>query len=291
MDFKISVIIPTFNRVELLERALNSFINQTYPPDEIIVIDDGSTDGTGEMIRNKFPGLIYTWQENHGVSHARNQGIQRATNEWLAFLDSDDEWLPKKLEKQVKALENEDRVANNPNSPIFNLLCHTDEIWIRRGKRVNPMNKHAKYGGYIFQKCLPLCVISPSSVLIHRSIFETVGVFDETLPTCEDYDLWLRICAQYPVLYLNEPLIIKYGGHKDQLSHKFWGMDRFRIQALENIIQSGKLNSEDLKAAIEMLLKKTDIYILGAEKREKQDEVAAYRKKKLYYRELRQTML
>jgi len=293
MEFKISVIIPTLNRAELLEGALNSVIGQTYPPDEVIVIDDGSTDATGEMIRSKFPGVIYRWQENHGISHARNQGIKKTNNEWLAFLDSDDEWLPQKLEKQVGALckeiepeKNSKLAISNWQLTIANLICHTNEIWIRRGKRVNPMNKHAKYGGYIFRKCLPLCIISPSSVLMHRSIFETIGMFDETLPACEDYDLWLRICSRYPVVYLDEPLIIKYGGHKDQLSRKFWGMDRFRIQALENIIQSGKLNSEDLKAAIEMLLKKADIYIQGAEKRKKGDEVEVYRQKKLYYQKM-----
>jgi glycosyltransferase involved in cell wall biosynthesis len=273
MKFKVSVIIPTFNRINLLQRTLNSLLKQTRPPDEIIVIDDGSGDGSAAMIGEKFPEVRYVWQENQGVSRARNRGIELGRYEWLAFLDSDDEWLPAKLEKQNQAL------TRNPEYRI----CHANEIWIRRGRRVNPMKKHAKYGGYIFQKCLPLCVISPSSVIIHREIFDSVGRFDESLPACEDYDLWLRICATYPVLYLDEPLIVKYGGYKDQLSLKYWGMDRFRIKGLEKIIQSEKLSPADLKAALETLLQKINIYIQGAEKRGKSTEVKRYLEKKEFY--------
>jgi glycosyltransferase involved in cell wall biosynthesis len=273
MKFKVSLIIPTFNRIKFLQRALNSVLNQTRPPDEIIVIDDGSEDGSETMVRERFPTARYFRQENRGVSRARNRGIEFSRHEWLAFLDSDDEWLAVKLEKQYRALK---------ENPEYR-LCHTNEIWIRRGRRVNPQKKHAKYGGYIFQKCLPLCLISPSSVILHREIFDSVGRFDESLPVCEDYDLWLRICATYPVLYLEEPLIVKYGGHKGQLSLKHWGMDRFRIEALEKIVQSGKLSPADLKAALETLFQKIDIYIQGAKKRDKHEEVNLYIKKKEFY--------
>ncbi len=264
----ISVIIPTFNRAPLLPRALESVRCQLHPPTEIIVVDDGSSDETPEVIIRQFPEVQYIRQENCGVSKARNIGIQAATGEWIAFLDSDDEWLPAKLAEQVKALQ---------IHPEYR-ICHTDEIWIRRGKRVNPMKKHRKYGGYIFQQCLPLCIISPSSVMIHRSVFQEVGMFDENLPACEDYDLWLRVCARYPVLYIEKPLIVKYGGHADQLSRRFWGMDRFRIYALEKIITSGQLLAADQKAAVKTLIDKTTIYITGARKRGKLDEVQQYQK-------------
>ncbi len=266
---KISVIIPTFNRAGLLKRALQSVLKQSLPVDEIIVVDDGSEDGTAELVRKSFPQIQYLCQPNHGVSAARNAGIRKAKSDWIALLDSDDEWLPRKIEKQVEALQ---------SIPSFR-LCHTDEIWIRNGRRVNPMKKHRKYGGDIFEHCLPLCVISPSSVMIHKSIFKKYGTFDEQLPVCEDYDMWLRICAFEPVLFLNEKLIIKYGGHDDQLSHTFWGMDRFRIQALEKIIAHPQLTEEKKRIATAMLRRKLEIYINGAEKRNKKDEAARYRKK------------
>ena len=262
----ISVIIPTFNRCDNLRRALASVMAQTCMPAEVIVIDDGSTDSTLDMVRTEFPEVDYFFQENNGVSAARNAGIRRATGEWLAFLDSDDEWLPEKLANQVALL------MNNPEFKI----CHTEEIWIRDGCRVNPMKKHAKQGGWIFQHCLPLCAMSPSAIMIHRSVFDDIGHFDTALPACEDYDLWLRITAQYPVAYIDEAQIIKYGGHDDQLSRKYWGMDRFRIHALQRIIESGRLKDHDRQAAIEMLVKKASIYLNGCKKRGKESEGTLY---------------
>lgn len=273
---KLSVIIPTHNRVGLLPRALASIHAQTSPPAEVIVVDDGSTDGTERLMQSEFPGVWYLRQENRGVAAARNHGIREARGEWLAFLDSDDEWLPQKLERQLDAL------AKNPEL----LVCHTNEIWIRRGRRVNPMKKHAKHGGRIFSKCLPLCVISPSSVVLHRSILTRTGLFDESLPACEDYDLWLRVSSLFPVLYVEEPLIMKYGGHPDQLSRRYWGMDRFRIQALEKVLASGTLSPHDQRAAVCELLDKIEVYLSGARKRGKLDEAAAYQTKRDDYMNL-----
>lgn len=262
----ISVIIPTYNRAHLLARAIESVLTQTFPVQEIIVVDDGSSDNTAEMMAQQFPQCVYIQQTNQGVSAARNRGIEAAAGEWLAFLDSDDEWLESKLEAQHDLLQQHPEIK----------ICHTEEIWIRNGKRVNQMKKHAKSGGYIFQKCLPLCVISPSSVTIHRSLFDEVGNFDEQLPACEDYDLWLRICSTYPVAFVEQPQIRKYGGHDDQLSQHHWGMDRFRIIALEKIIQSGRLNSVDRAAAIQTLVSKADILAQGAKKRGKESEAECY---------------
>jgi glycosyltransferase involved in cell wall biosynthesis len=272
----VSVIIPTHNRAGLLPRAVRSVLDQSHPAEEIIVVDDGSTDHTERLLRSEFPSVTYMRQENQGVAAARNQGIREARGEWLAFLDSDDEWLPRKLERQVEALREE---------PDY-LLCHTNEIWIRRGKRVNPMSKHAKSGGYIFEECLPLCVVSPSSVIVHRSLLERVGLFDESLPACEDYDLWLRVCSRYPVLYLEEPLIVKYGGHADQLSRRYWGMDRFRIRSLEKVLASGTLSPMDRYAALHSLLDKIEVYLSGARKRGRLDEVAVYENKRDDYLKL-----
>ena len=266
--FFISIVIPTFNRCRLLKRALTSVYKQTYSEYEIIVIDDGSTDGTAEMVQKWFPDVRYFYQSNKGVSVSRNKGLEMAIGGWIAFLDSDDEWLPQKLEKQIELLK---------STPDYK-ICHTEEIWIRDGIRVNQMKKHMKTGGWIFPQCLPLCAMSPSSILIHCSVFEDVGNFDITLPACEDYDLWLRITAKYPVRYIEEPQIIKYGGHEDQLSKKYWGMDRYRIYALQGILSGNTLNQDNKQQATAMLLKKCRVFQKGALKRDKLDDVQYYQR-------------
>ncbi len=263
----ISVVIPSYNRRDLLKRALLSVYSQTLLPAEVAVIDDGSTDGTETMLRREFPQASYYYQENQGVSAARNLGIQQASGDWLAFLDSDDEWLPEKLANQKAAL------AANPEHRI----CHTEENWIRDGVQIKVPKKYAKTGGWIFTDCLPLCAISPSTVLIHRSVFTDVGLFDTQLPACEDYDLWLRISANYPVLLVEQPQINKHGGYDDQLSCAFWGMDRFRISALQKIINGGRLSGQNRRAAVNMLVKKANTYLNGATKRGKVDEASYYR--------------
>ena len=259
----------------MLPRALDSVLAQTRSAEEVIVVDDGSTDRTVECLEDEYPEVKVLTQENRGVSAARNRGIEVASSEWVALLDSDDEWVPEKLERQLAEL------AAHPEL----LVCHTDEIWIRHHRRVNPKRKHAKFGGRIFQYCLPLCAMSPSSVLIHRSVLDDVGLFDEEMPACEDYDLWLRICARHSVLYLDEPLVVKYGGHPDQLSRRVWGLDRFRIRALEKILETGELDEEDREAALECLLEKIDIFVAGAEKRDKWDVVESYRFKRAQWEE------
>lgn len=262
----VSVVVPTWNRRELLSRTLTSVFVQSRAPDEVLVVDDGSTDGTGETVRRAFPEVRLLSQENRGVSAARNRGIAAATGEWIALLDSDDEWHPRKLERQL------DELARNPGA----LLCHTDEVWIRHGRRVNPMTKHRKEGGLIFERCLALCAISPSSVLLHRSLFDSVGNFDESFPACEDYDLWLRVTSRYPVVYVDEPLVVKTGGHADQLSRRYWGMDRFRIRAIEKVIATGLLSQDQRRAAEEMLARKIEIYAKGARRRGRVDEADSY---------------
>ncbi len=263
----VSVIIPTFDRLPFLERAVSSVLEQQQHADEIIVIDDGSQDGTADVVRTQFPMVTLLRHDgNLGVSAARNTGIRKAKGDWLAFLDSDDEWLPTKLARQIEEIERHEGCR----------LIHSNEIWIRRGRRVNPMAKHAKAGGHIFRRCLPLCVISPSAVLVHHSVFQDVGVFDEALPACEDYDLWLRICSIMPVVFIDEPLILKHGGHDDQLSQRYWGMDRFRIRALQKILRNGDLDKADAEAVIATLVEKITVYLNGAKKRNKQSDILYY---------------
>jgi len=205
------------------------------------------------------PEIKYLYQPNRGPAAARNLGIRESRGEFIAFLDSDDEWLPGKLAVQLRYFQ------ENPDS----LICQTEEIWIRNGRRVNPMKKHKKYGGWIFEKCLPLCIVSPSAVMMRREFFERVGLFDETLPACEDYDLWLRSSARFPIGLIEKPYVVKYGGHADQRSKEFPVMDRFRIQALRKILESGVLTPPQRDTVSQELKRKCEIVSQGARKRGK----------------------
>ncbi len=257
---QISVVIPSHNRRHTLDRALQSIADQTSAVDEIILVDDGSTDGSCDMVHQQFPRVKILRQPNLGVSAARNRGIAAAQFEWIALLDSDDSWMPQKIEQIRKARQ---------QHPEF-VLYHSDEIWIRHGVRVNPKHKHRKSGGWIFESCLPLCAISPSATVIRKSVLESLGMFDEKLPACEDYDLWLRLCHQFPVHYINQTLITKYGGHDDQLSQQHPAMDRFRIRALHQLLKTATLQPEYYRAAEATLLDKLDILINGAVKHHNQ---------------------
>jgi glycosyltransferase involved in cell wall biosynthesis len=266
MSLPISVVVPSYNRAHTLERALRSVMAQRATPAEVILVDDGSTDDTRQLLAQRYPQVRYRYQPRTGVSQARNLGIGMARSPWIALLDSDDAWLPDKLPTQWRALQ------QAPEARI----CHTEEIWIRNGVRVNAMKKHAKRGGDLFNDCLPLCVISPSSVLLRKDLLLRHGGFDPGLPACEDYDLWLKICARESVLFVTEPQIIKYGGHRDQLSRRHWGMDRFRIRSLRRLIARQPLSDIQARAALEVLRDKSRIFAQGAAKRGRGMRAAAY---------------
>jgi glycosyltransferase involved in cell wall biosynthesis len=257
---KISVVIPTYNRGYIISRAVNSVLNQTFLPYEIIVVDDGSIDNTKQVLTAYLPKIKYVLQENQGVSVARNKGISTATGEWIALLDSDDEWLPDKLQNHVRFFD------EHKHLKIF----QCEETWIRNGIRVNPREKHKKHGGAIFEKCLPLCIVSPSAVIFKKSLWQEMNGFDETFPVCEDYDLWLRVTSLYPVGLDKRPGVIKYGGHKDQLSRSYPVIDEYRVKALEKQIINRKLNRDQKVQVLQEAIKKTKIIISGAEKRLKE---------------------
>ena len=218
---KISVIIPTYNRILFLNRSIDSVLAQTLQPYEIIIVDDGSSDGTSEMIKKNYPNLKLICQENKGVSAARNIGVKASSGDWVCFLDSDDEWKKNKLSEQKIALEKN----------VTYSFCHSNEEWIKNGKKINQKKKHKKYGGNIFKHCLDMCRVSPSSVMINKNVFKDIGLFNEDLIICEDYELWLRIFSHYKVLFIDEPLIIKYGGHEGQLSSSCESIEYYRIKA------------------------------------------------------------
>jgi glycosyltransferase involved in cell wall biosynthesis len=263
----VSVIIPTFNRAHQIARAVASVLYQTFTDYEILVIDDGSEDATPEVIE-PFRSRVkcITHPRNRGVSASRNTGIRASQSPVIAFLDSDDYWLPDKLAAQISFF------SEHPQA----VACQTQESWIRRGVRVNPMKKHLKPSGEIFEPSLRLCVVSPSSVAVKRSLLEEVGVFDEDFPVCEDYDLWLRISSKYPVWLIRETLVIKEGGAPDQLSRSLKGMDRYRIRAIAKLMSSGCLNETQNEAALKELRFKCRIYGNGCLRRGKKQEGEYY---------------
>ena len=262
----ISVIVPTFNRWPVLRRTVDSVLAQRFSDFELIVVDDGSTDGTSEQLEKSGLPLRLFVTQRRGVAAARNFGVSRSCGCYIAFLDSDDAWLPRKLEAQAEFMTRHPEVN----------ICQTDEIWIRNGVRVNAKAVHRKPCGDIFPRCLELCLVSPSAVMMTRELFESFGGFDESFPVCEDYELWLRIGTKFPVPLIADALVVKYGGHADQLSRSTWGMDRYRALALQKLLRSGCLDAARRAVALDVLGRKTAILAQGARKRGREKEARGY---------------
>jgi glycosyltransferase involved in cell wall biosynthesis len=261
----VSVIIPTYNRGWTIKEAVESVFAQDTEDYELLVVDDGSTDNTADILRSYGSDIKVIRQSNKGVSAARNAGIAASSGQLLAFLDSDDLWLPAKLSRQVEFFSSKPEAVIN----------QTQELWIRNGRRVNPKKRHHKFSGPIFERSLALCLVSPSAVMIRKGLFETIGGFDESLPACEDYDFWLRVSCRYPVDLIDTPLIIKRGGHPDQLSRAA-GLDKYRIKALVKIIESRLLSILQYRSAVETLRGKCRIYANGCRKRGRDEEARYY---------------
>ncbi len=264
----ISVVIPTFNRAGLVcEAAASAFGQENVGAEvEVLVVDDGSSDDTCKTLESRFGSAVRVIGRTHGgVGAARNTGILSARGEWLAFLDSDDLWRPGKLAAQ------EAFFAAHPEMGI----CQTEEIWVRDGRRVNPRKYHRKPEGHCFCALLERCLVSPSAVMIHRELLEESGLFDESLPACEDYDLWLRIGCRHPIGLVPEPLVVKRGGRPDQLSATIPTLDLYRIRALEKLLRSKILSPGQERAAFETLVEKCRIYGNGCEKHGKIEEAGA----------------
>jgi len=263
----VSVIIPTHNRSEKVCRAVRSVLDQTYSDYEIIVIDDASNDDTVNRLEEFGESIkVIIHEKTMGVSASRNSGIKEAKGNYIAFLDSDDYWLPAKLEIQVGFFR------DKPGA----LICQTNEIWIRNGRRVNPAKKHRKPSGDIFVPSLKLCLVSPSAVMMKKSLLYEVGMFDEEYPVCEDYDLWLRISCKYPVYLIDKDLLVKEGGASDQLSTRLKGMDRFRISSMVKLLEREILGEEREREVFKELDKKCRIYGEGCIKRGKMEEGEYY---------------
>ncbi len=261
----VSVIIPTYNRCWILKEAIDSVLSQKFTNFEVIVVDDGSTDATNALLPTYGEQITTICQKNKGVSAARNVGISQARGSYIAFLDSDDMWLPEKLSCQ------HDFFQSHPEA----LICQTDEIWIRNGVRVNPKNRHKKPSGMIFESSLLLCLVSPSAVMIKKNLFGVVGLFNESFPACEDYDLWLRIGLNHPIYLIDRQLVVKRGGHDDQLSRNP-GLDRYRIQSIVSILENHSLTTRYYEAAVDVLREKCRIYADGCIRRGRVEEAGFY---------------
>jgi glycosyltransferase involved in cell wall biosynthesis len=264
-----SIIIPAYNRKNFLKIAINSVMCQTFSNFELIIIDDGSDDNTkGIMQEFNDERITYLYQSHKGVSAARNRGVELSQGKFICFLDSDDRFRKQKLEITYNYIQ------QNPQYKIF----HTEEIWYRKGKLLSQKERHKKPSGFVFENAVKLCCISISTAAIKKEVFDKIGLFDEKLPVCEDYDFWLRVTSKFPVFLIPKYLTIKEGGHLDQQSKRYPAMDKFRIYALQKILESRELNEENYRIAFNELKYKCSIYIKGAAKRKKIEEVDYYNK-------------
>lgn len=266
----VTIIIPTYNRKSYLERAIESVLGQDYRQFRIIVVDDGSTDSTADLIRSiGDPKRVDYVKFSHSgfPGKVRNAGAAVATGKYLAFLDSDDLWKPEKLARQVVFFREHPDIR----------ICHTREIWQRGQKIVFQAGQRHKRSGDIFPDALKKCIIGPSTVMMRRELFQEFGGFREDLEIAEDYELWLRITAKYSVGYIDKPLVIKRGGHSDQLSEKYGQIEIFRIKALLLNLEAGSFRGEHQELATRELVRKCRIYAAGCEKRGKREEARRYR--------------
>ncbi len=211
----VSIIIPAYNAEKYIKEALDSAIAQTYPNIEVIVVDDGSKDGTKKILEPYISTgkIVYVYQENKGLAASRNAGIKKSKGAYIAFLDADDLFLSDKVGEQVRALE---------QNPEFG-VCYSDLLHFRETEPRKFYHHRYHYpSGDIFGELLHRQFINPLAVMAHRDVFEKYGMFDESLRRSEDWDLWLRWAhADVKFLYLDKPLAhyrVRKAGNLSSLS-------------------------------------------------------------------------
>ena len=268
----VSAVIPVYNRLELLKEAAGSVFRQTWKDLELIIADDGSDSRIRqwekELYSEKLPIPVkFIYLSHTGFPGlVRNRGAEAASGQYLAFLDSDDLWLPEKIEKQVRFFK------ENPSLKIV----HTREKWDRNGKEVSQSGQKHKRSGDIFSDALKKCIIGPSTVMIQKDYFYSLGGFREDLEIAEDYELWLRITAESSIGYIDEQLTVKRAGYCEQLSEKYGQIEIFRLKALHTLIGNGAFSAERKYAAKEEFRNKAKIYAAGCRKRGRNEEAEFY---------------
>lgn len=269
----VSIVIPVYNRASFLGEAIASVQAQTYPHLELVIGDDGSTDETLETAEAALKafsthpdrtGWVLALPHRGRAGAVRNCCVQNCRGQRVAFLDSDDLWLPQKIERQVLLHREGFR------------LSHTREEWRRRGRVVSQNKMCHRREGHIFAETLKKCILGPSTVMVEREFFLSSGGFREDLEIAEDYELWLRLCREEKIGYIDEPLTIKRGGHGDQLSEKYGQIEIFRIQGLCDLVEGGAFSPDQEVLAREELSRKCVIYAKGCLKRGKRDEGRRY---------------
>ncbi|MGI9533465.1 MAG: glycosyltransferase family 2 protein [Thermodesulfobacteriota bacterium] len=244
----VSVILPTFNRSNFITFSINSLLSQTYKNIEIIVVDDGSTDETEHIIKlfNDSRIRYIKLDDNHGANFARNIGLRNALGEFVTFLDSDDEFMVLKIEKELNVL-----LTNKSIGLVYSGLCqyHVDDA-----KKENLRTTIPKFRGDIYNEILYRNVIGTPSPLIRKECFEKVGFFDETMKSCQDWEMWIRISKHYKVEYLNEPFMFMCV-HGNQISTNL----EFKIQGMETILNKYKPYMKD-KNKLSSFMRKIGIF-------------------------------
>ncbi len=266
----VAVVIPVRDRAGMVGEAIASVLAQTWRDFALVVVDDGSTDASAAVadaaLAGAPAGSRVVRQDARGVAAARNAGVLTLDSRWIAFLDSDDLWLPAKLATQL------DWLASRPSQRI----AQTGERWLDGGRHRNPRAYHRKAEA-LFPRCLERCLVSPSAVIVARALYESLGGFDESFPVCEDYELWLRIALREPVGLVPAPLVVKRGGHPDQLSRSTWGLDRWRVAALVKLLLATPLDDAQRDAVLAVLRAKCAVLANGAARRGRTEEAARYR--------------
>jgi len=210
---KISVIIPTYNRAEFLRNSVSSVLEQTFKDFELIISDDASTDDTKQYVKSIFdPRVMYIYNKtNMGVAAARNNALTISKGKYIAFLDDDDQWLPEKLEKQLRIIE---------KSPGSVRGVYSGELTIDLDSNKITSVSIPKYRGKILKEILPKNFIVTSSILLDKVCFEKAGLFDESIPFGEDFDMWIRIAGEFEFEYVPEPLVKRYL-HKHRITTNY----------------------------------------------------------------------
>ncbi|MCK4305695.1 MAG: glycosyltransferase family 2 protein [Candidatus Eisenbacteria sp.] len=303
---RVTVIVPTHNKKEPVAEALRSVLSQTFRDFEIVVSDDGSTDGTPlhllrmlgaqpdalEILSRMSPTSIkpfshafsqngvtvqYHYGSNRGLSAARNRGIRSARGDYIAFIEAEDEWQREHLEVQMAFLE------SHPDAR----LCRVAERYVKDGKPRKNRNTSTA-SGWIFEAALEASPMSTSALLAHRSCFASCGAFDENLPACDEYDLWLRFAARYPIYYIPDGPIVTRKSARGDGSSRTWSWDRFRVYALEKAFQSGHLSPNQRFMVAQEIVRKCERLVQGF-RRQRSDERSNFyeRKRRRFAQEVR----